>query len=104
MLDSLGGKQISPWFDSLSSTMNSNSSVSSGSPPNFSQFGNSELQRPSWLFNSQVPFFTLSASVSRSFGWQAVARMHLHMLCVCLLSMGGLVGEGALLSKNGVPN
>ncbi|VDL84945.1 unnamed protein product [Nippostrongylus brasiliensis] len=54
MLDSLGGKQISPWFDSLSSTMNSNSSVSSGSPPNFSQFGNSELQRPSWLFNSQV--------------------------------------------------
>lgn len=57
MLDSLGGKQpqSSPWFDSLSSTVNSNSSISSssGSPPSLSHFGSAELSRPSWLFNSQ---------------------------------------------------
>ncbi|CAJ0588604.1 unnamed protein product [Cylicocyclus nassatus] len=61
MLDSLGGKQqqSSPWFDSLSTsstTMNSNSSVSSGSPPSLSSHlrDNSDvLSRPTWLFNSQ---------------------------------------------------
>ncbi|KAL6743919.1 hypothetical protein Aduo_016904 [Ancylostoma duodenale] len=59
MLDSLGGKQqqqSSPWFDNISSTVNSNSSVSSGSPPSLSShLSNSDvLSRPSWLFNSQV--------------------------------------------------
>ncbi|ETN81319.1 hypothetical protein NECAME_08576 [Necator americanus] len=57
MLDSLGGRQqSSPWFDNLSSAVNSNSSVSSGSPPSLSShLGNSDvLSRPSWLFSSQV--------------------------------------------------
>ncbi|KAK6756679.1 hypothetical protein RB195_014857 [Necator americanus] len=56
MLDSLGGRQqSSPWFDNLSSAVNSNSSVSSGSPPSLSShLGNSDvLSRPSWLFSSQ---------------------------------------------------
>ncbi|XGW06199.1 hypothetical protein V3C99_016483 [Haemonchus contortus] len=61
MLDSLGGKQNSPWFDSFSSTVNSNSSVSSGSPPSLSNLGNSDvLSRPSWLFNSQPVYDPLS--------------------------------------------
>ncbi|KAE9413147.1 hypothetical protein Angca_006262 [Angiostrongylus cantonensis] len=60
MLDSLGGKQTSSWLDGLSSTVNINSSVSSGL--NHSQTNNSEaLSRPSWLFNSQSIHDSLSS-------------------------------------------
>ncbi|CAJ0599340.1 unnamed protein product [Cylicocyclus nassatus] len=80
MLDPLGGKQQSSWFDSLSTSstaMNSNSSGSSGSLLSLSSHlrdSSDALSCPTWLFNSQIALIRFECARQANSYWHTLGE------------------------------